>query len=154
MCMRCSVSLDLLWLARSAGKIRAGRLSGGRLLFAPTAALRGQIHLLRISLDDDAAVSDRRQTREQALRDRSAPNDLAAAAYTYSGRAVVMRIARAGDKYVLLLDDGGLTIRRILFRDLAELEAILPSEADEFEHGFEGARLYLIQQLEARLAQD
>ncbi len=65
-----------------------------------------------------------------------------------------MRIARADDGYVLLLDDGGLTVRRILFRDLAELEAILPADADEFEHGFEDARLYLIQQFQTRLAQD
>ncbi len=90
-------------------------------------------------------MSDRRQTSEEALKDRTAPNDLAAAAYTYNGRAVVVRIVRANDGYVLLFDDGGLTVRRILFRDLAELEVILPPKGDESEHGYEKARSDLIQ---------
>jgi hypothetical protein len=97
-------------------------------------------------------MNDRRQTPEEALRERPAPNDLASAAYTLNGRAVVMRIARADDGYALLLDDGGLTVRRILFRDPAELSVILPSKADKSERGYEEARSELIRRFGERVA--
>lgn len=82
---------------------------------------------------------------QQALEERSAPNDLAASVYVFNGRAVVMRIVDADSSFALLFDDGGLTVRRTLFKDVGEFELILPRTAGDLEVGYEEAREELIQ---------
>ncbi len=91
-------------------------------------------------------------TPQKALEERTAPNDLATSVYMFNRRAVVMRIVGADAGFALLLDDGGLTVRRTLFKDVDELEVILPSGADDLEVGYEEARQELIRQfIDARM---
>lgn len=73
-------------------------------------------------------------------------DDVAAAAYTWAGEAMVMRIRRiqGANRFALVSARGDKTEQTVTFRDVTELRSMLPECADESAEGYEDARYSLL----------